>query len=140
MCFENVPCKAFYSWKNRGWIGSQMMWDSFQTSAIILENLPFLCFWNPSCMRRIVLAYACNGSRKQAEGYFAQFNSKNRIFFLHSKCYIFHFNTPQVNLIFDWALNWPWALAFEHHWGMRAQVVRSKKCSVYSMLMYIHCV
>ena len=37
------------------------------------------------------------------------------IFFSHLKGYVFHFNTPQVNLISDWALNWPWALEFEHH-------------------------
>ena len=27
--------------------------------------------------------------------------------FAHLKGYIFHFNPPQVNLISDWALNWP---------------------------------
>ena len=43
-CFENVPCKAFYSGKNGVWNGSQTMWDLFQTSAIIAENLLFLCF------------------------------------------------------------------------------------------------
>ena len=35
----------------------------------------------------------------------------------HLKGYIFHFNTPQVNLISDWPLNWPWVVEFEHHWG-----------------------
>ena len=48
------------------------------------------------------------------------------------KNYIFHFNTPQVNLISDWALNWPWALEFEHYWGMGAQVARGIKCDVYT--------
>ena len=43
VCFENVPCKALYSGKNGVWNGSQMMWDSFQTSAIIAKNLHFLC-------------------------------------------------------------------------------------------------
>ena len=56
-------------------------------------------------------------------------------FLLILKGYIFHFNTPQVNSIFDWALNWPWALKFEHHWGMGAQVVRSTKCGVYKPLL-----
>ena len=41
--FENIPCKAFYSGNNEVWNDSQTMWDSFQTSAIIVENLPFLC-------------------------------------------------------------------------------------------------
>ena len=44
MCFENVPCKALYSGKNEVWNGSQTMWDSFQTLAVIVENLHFLCF------------------------------------------------------------------------------------------------
>ena len=44
----------------------------------------------------------------------------------------FHFNTPQVNLISDWTLNWPWALEFEHYWGMGAQVARGIKCDVYT--------
>ena len=51
---------------------------------------------------------------------------------MHLKIYIFHFNTPQVNLIFDWALNWPWALEFDHYWGTRAQVVKGTKCGVYN--------
>ena len=38
-----------------------------------------------------------------------------KFFFSHLKGYVFHFNTPQINLIFDWALNRPWALEFEHH-------------------------
>ena len=49
----------------------------------------------------------------------------------HLKSYIFHFNTSQVNLISNWALNWPWALEFEHHWGIGAQVVWGTKCGVY---------
>ena len=54
VCFENVPCKALYSGKNKVYNGSQMMWDSFQTSFIIVENLHFLCFWNPSYVRKSV--------------------------------------------------------------------------------------
>ena len=51
--------------------------------------------------------------------------------FAHLKGYIFHFNTPQVNLISDWVLNWPWALKFRHHWETGARVVRGIKCGVY---------
>ena len=68
------------------------MWDSFQTSAIIAENLPL-------------------------------------------KGYIFHFYTPQVNLISDWALNWSWALEFDHHWGTDARVVRGITCGIYRCMM-----
>ena len=44
------------------------MWDSLQTSVIIVENLSFLYFWNPSYVRRNVLAkaYAGISLRKQA--------------------------------------------------------------------------
>ena len=44
----------------------------------------------------------------------------------------FHFNTSQVNLVSNWALNWPWALDFEYHWGTGVQVVRGTKCGVYT--------
>ena len=44
MCFENVPCKAFYSEKMGFGAAPRTMWDSFQTSIIIVENLHFLCF------------------------------------------------------------------------------------------------
>ena len=39
------------------------MWDSFQTLAIIAENLHFPCSRNPSCVRGNVLAYTCFGLR-----------------------------------------------------------------------------
>ena len=45
---------------------------------------------------------------------------------MHLKSDIFHFITPQVNLIFDWALNWPW--------GTGALVIRGTKCNVYTYL------
>ena len=55
---------------------------------------------------------------------------KNRFIF-SLKDIIFHFNTSQVNLTFDWALNQPWVLEFQNHWGMGAQVVRGTKYGVY---------
>ena len=125
MCFENIPCKALCSGKKKKkevWNGSQMMWDSFQTSAIIAENLHFLCFSNPSCVHRSVPAYACFSLRMPAHvhGLIATLVILfPKFFFSNLKCYIFYFNTLQVNLISDWALNWHWALKFEHHWGTR---------------------
>ena len=65
VCPKNFPCKAFYSGKNGVWNRSQTMWDSFQTSTIIVENLSFLYFWNPSCVHRNVPAYACFDLRMQ---------------------------------------------------------------------------
>ena len=66
-----------------------------------------------------------------AEGHFGHFISKNRFFFSHLKGYIFHFNTSQVNLISDQALNWPQALEFGHHCGKGARVIRGTKYNVY---------
>ena len=65
MSFENVPCKALYSGKKGVWNGSQTMWDSFQTLTIIVENFYFLCFWNPSCVRKRIFAYTCFRPRTQ---------------------------------------------------------------------------
>ena len=113
------------------------MWDSFQTSAIIIENLPFLCLWNPNCICKSVPVYACFRPCMQAAAHIRGPKATLVILFpifVHLKGYIFHFNTLQVNLISDWALNWPWALEFGHHWGTRAQVVRGTKCSVYIYL------
>ena len=39
-------------------------------------------------------------------------------------------------MISNYALNGPWALEFEHHWGMEAQVVRGIKCGVYNVSIY----
>ena len=84
-----------------------------------------------ACVRRLWPTYVGHGPCAQAEGYFGHFISKNRFFFSHLKGYIFHFNTPQVNMISNWALNWSWASKFEHHWGMGARVIRGKKYGVY---------
>ena len=39
-------------------------------------------------------------------------------------------------MISDCALNRPWAPKLEHHWGMKAQVVRGTKCGVYNVSIY----
>ena len=99
MCFENVPYKALYSEKNWIWNGSQTMWNSFQTSAIIAKNSPFPCFRNLSYVRKNVLLYACFGPRTQAAAHVHGPMATLVIYlqkqiFAHLKCYIFHFNTP----------------------------------------------
>ena len=142
MCFENVPCKVFYNGENGVWNGSQTMWNSFQTSASIVENLHFLCFWNPSCVHRNVLTYACFCLRMQAIAHICGLRATlvilfPKIYFCSFKRLYFHFNTPQVNLISDWALNWPWALEFEHFWGTGDRVIRDTKCSVYKQHLTI---
>ena len=96
--------------KNRVWNGSQTTWDSFQTSTIIVENLHFSCFWNPSCVLRSVPAYIYFGLCTQTAAHVRGLRAIlvilfPKIDFCSFKSYIFHFNTPQVNLISDWALN-----------------------------------
>ena len=83
-----------------------------------------LCTHALARIRSLRLTYA---SRWTLQSFYFQ-----KLIFAHLKGYIFHFNTPQVNLIFDQALNWPWALEFEHHQGTRALVVRGTKYGVYT--------
>ena len=89
----------------------------------------------PECAYICMLwpTYAGCYSRLWAEGLFGHLFPKI-YFFLFKKLYFFHFNTPQVNLISDQALNQPWALEFRHHWGTKARVVKGTKCGVYTML------
>ena len=69
--------------------------------------------------------YACFGPRTQATAHVRKsrailvFYFQKQIF-ANLKGYIFHFNTPQVNLISNWAINCYWALEFEHHQGADA--------------------
>jgi len=58
MCFEKVPCMALYIEKMGVWNGSQMMWDSFQTSNL-MQKLSFHSFWNPSMRFMPMYVYAC---------------------------------------------------------------------------------
>ena len=62
LCIKNIPCKALDSGKNGIWNGSQMIWDSFQTSVIIAENLHFYVYetlvaYAGVCMRTHALAH-----------------------------------------------------------------------------------
>ena len=59
MCFENIPCKATYSVKIR--VLERLLEDVgfILNLSINVENLPYLCFWNLLCVRKIVLA--CTG-------------------------------------------------------------------------------
>ena len=104
--------RLFIVEKNGVWNDSQTMWDLFQTSAIIAKNLYFLCFWNPSCVRRNVPAYTCFSLRTQAMTHVHRLRATlvilfPKIDFCSFKRLYFPFNTPQVNLISDWVLNWP---------------------------------
>ena len=86
------------------------------------------------CLRTHVLAHVHRPRPAYTgQGLLQSYYFKKQIF-THSKGYIFHFNTPQVNLISDWALNWPWALEFEHHREIGARVVNGTKCGVYNVL------
>ena len=74
-------------------------------------------------IRRFVPSYA-------GLGFLLAFIFQNYIF-SSLKSYIFHFNISQVNLQSDWALDQPWVLEIQHHWGIGAKVVRGTKCGVY---------
>ena len=83
------------------------------------------------CLRTHALARVCRlRPTYVGRGPLWSFYFQKQIF-AHLKGYMFHFNTPQVNLIFDWTLNWPQALEFEYHWETGARVVRGTKCSVF---------
>ena len=64
----------------------------------------------------------------QDEGFLGLYFPKQ--IYLLKKSYYFHFNISQVNLKYDWALNQPWALEFQYHWGTEVQVVKDTKCGV----------
>ena len=40
-------------------------------------------------------------------------------------------------MIFDWALNRPWVLEFEDHWGTGAQVIKGTKCRVIRLYTFL---
>ena len=69
---KNIPCKAFYSEKN----GFGTTLKRCEIHSIIAKNLHFSYFWNPSCVCKNVLAYACFGPRTRAEGHFGNLISK----------------------------------------------------------------
>ena len=57
--FWKVPCMNLYSEKIGVRNGSQMMWDLFQTSALMQKNLSFIVFGTQACVRKLVYANAC---------------------------------------------------------------------------------
>ena len=59
VCIEKVLCMALCSWKMGVWNGSQRMWDSFQTSHLMLKNLFFIVFGTLACMWRPLYVYTC---------------------------------------------------------------------------------
>ena len=84
---------------------------------INVENLPCLGFWKSLYVHKIKPAYACRKLRTQADlcvriarvsfGFIFQ-----KLIYLLIKSYISHFNTSQVNLTFNQALNQPQVLEF----------------------------
>ena len=95
-----------------------------QKTCLFMSLKPQLCTHALGHVRRLLPTYV-------SQGPLWSFYFQKQIF-AHLKSYIFHFNTSQVNLISDWALNQPWALEFEHHWGTGARVIRCTKCGVYN--------
>ena len=130
MCFENVPCKAFIVEKTGLGIAPIRCGIHSKPQRLLQKNCLFHAFktlvaYARLCLLTQVDAHVC-GPRATSVFYFSKY------IFSYLKGYIFYFNTPYVNLIFNWALNRPWTLKFGHLWGMGARVVRGTKCSVYS--------
>ena len=96
---------------------------SYTFETVVMYGGICLCMHALACVHRLQQTYAGRGP-------LWSFYFQKQIF-AYLKGYIFYFYTPQVNLISNQALNWPWALEFKHYWGMRARVVRGTKCSVY---------
>ena len=114
----SVFLKIYHSVKIGVWNDSQTMWDSFSINA---ENLPYLCFWNLLCMRKIVPTCACKKLCAHTDSCVRIARVSLALLFqkyiyLLIKSYIFHFNISQVNLTSDWALNQPWVLEFSIIW------------------------
>ena len=83
-------------------------------------------------MHKIKLAYACRKLCVQVDSCVRISRvSFDLIFqkyiYLLIKSYIFHFNTFQVNLTSDWALNQPWVLEFNiiGEWGFESYGVQN---------------
>ena len=124
MCFENVRCKAFI-FEEMGFGMAPKCYkihskpQSLLQKTFIFHAFETLATYAGMCLRMHALARVHRLLRTYVgQGLLWFFISKNR-FLCICKSDIFHFNTPKVNLKFDWALNWPWALEFEHHWGNR---------------------
>ena len=58
------------------------------------------------CLCTHALVYVCKPAHVRRPRTTLSFYFQKQIF-AHLKYYIFHFNTSKVNLILDWALNWP---------------------------------
>ena len=113
------------------WCGIHSELQPLLQKTCIFHTSETLVVYARICLLTHALAHVCRLLPTYVgRGPLWSFISKNRIF-AHLKVYIFHFNIPQVNVIFDWTLNWPWALEFEHHWGTGVWVVRGIKCGVY---------
>ena len=71
-----------------------------------------------SCVRKLILVHIARVSF----GLIFQ-----KYIYLLIKSYIFHFNTFQVNLTSDWALNQPWVLEFNiiGEWGLESYGVQN---------------
>ena len=133
--FEKLLCMAIYNSKIGVWNGSQTMWDLFQNPNFNAENLPFIISRTLTCVCMPVYAYACIKfaytcikhayvELEHACAYACmcthtlEFSwslfSKNSLFNSQKELYF-----PKIlsssQFQFDWTLNWPWALEFQHH-------------------------
>ena len=91
MCFENIPCKATYSVKNKGFERLPNNVGFVTNLSINAKKLSYLYFWDSLCVRKIVPACTSRFLCTHSEGF------QKEIYFL-IKSYIFYFSISQVNL------------------------------------------
>ena len=105
VCFENIPCKAFYSVK-KGFGTIPKRCGIRSKSQHKCKKLALYSFWKSLYVRKIGPMYACRKLCAQVDSCMRIVRVSfglifQKLIYLFTKSYIFHFNTSQVNLTFD---------------------------------------
>ena len=119
--FWKATMYGFICWKKGVWNNFQMIWDSFQTSHLMLKNFPFIVSGTLACVRRPMYAYACmrhvhaalgnacayTCMRMHALGFLGLNFLEIDCFFSSLKSYIFPKTLSSSQFQSDWALDQP---------------------------------
>ena len=112
MCFENIPCKALHSGKMGFGTAPRRCGIHSKPRTLLQKTCLFYVFETLAKYARVCLrTHAVAHIHKLLPTYVGRgplwsFYFQKYII-VYIKGYIFYFSTPQVNLIFDWVLNWP---------------------------------
>ena len=113
MCFEMYHIKLFIVEKMGFGTAPRRCGIRSKSHPLLLKTCISYTFETLALYARMCLRTQAT-THYASRGLLWSFNFQKYIF-AHLKGYIFHFNSSQVILISDWALNWSWALEFEHH-------------------------